>query len=277
MIGDVGSRLQASGFRRRFSSRLPLAITAVTSIGLLAYGPIAQFVDYHSFADGRVMLGVPHAGDVLSNAGFAIVGIWGLERLYRARRHPPGRAGLPGYVLFCLSLMLTALGSTFYHLAPDDARLVWDRLPIATACAGLLAGVRAEASPRRHELLATAILTAAAVASVLWWQVTDRAGEGDLRPYLLIQALPLVLIPVWQWTSHAAVTRRIAFGVAILLYVAAKIAELNDHVLYSALGFISGHTLKHLLATMAAAVIVGEITRASLDHAQAPSSNLGPS
>ena len=48
---------------------VPSAVTIVASLALLAYGPIHQFADYHSFADQRVWLGVPRAGDVLSNVG----------------------------------------------------------------------------------------------------------------------------------------------------------------------------------------------------------------
>ncbi|MDM5181921.1 hypothetical protein PO883_32625 [Massilia sp. DJPM01] len=36
-----------------------------------------------------------------------------------------------------LLIGLTAFGSSWYHLAPDDTRLVWDRLPIALACVSL--------------------------------------------------------------------------------------------------------------------------------------------
>jgi hypothetical protein len=65
-----------------------------------------------------------------------------------------------------------------------------------------------------------------------------------------------VLIPLWLWIHGAPRRDRLAFGVALMLYVLAKWAELNDHALLDALGGISGHTIKHLLATAAAAVIV---------------------
>ena len=257
MTDRVGSGLHASGSAQHWLlERLPLIVTVVASVGLLAYGPIGQLENYHAFADQRVALGIPHAGDVVSNVGFAIVGVWGLQRLWSLRLRPAMAAGLAGYALFCLSLVLTSAGSTFYHLAPDNTRLVWDRLPIALACAGLLAAVRAESRTGANGALTTAVLALAAIASVLWWSITDRTGAGDLRPYLLLQLLPLVLIPLWQWTSGAAKADRMAFGLAILLYILAKAAELADHALYSALGSISGHTLKHLLATAAAAVLV---------------------
>ena len=100
------------------------------------------------------------------------------------------------------------------------------------------------------------------VASVAWWHVTNDGGDGDLRPYLMLQGLPLLLIPLWQRLYRAALADRLAFGAALFLYVAAKAAELLDHQLLAQLGgALSGHTLKHLLATLAAALIVGRLVR----------------
>ena len=245
----------------RFLRHLPLLLVLCAGLGLFLHGPIAQPERYHEFADRRAIFGLTNAADVLSNAGFAIVGLWGLARLYPARAHPLLSVAWPGYCMFLVALVLTAAGSTFYHLAPDNARLVWDRVPIALACAGLLAGVRADCRPETNTRLAAALLAIAAVASVLWWRLTDIAGTGDLRPYLLIQGLPLVLIPVWHAVYAAPRDERLAFAAAILLYVAAKAAELYDEALFSALGGLGGHTVKHLLATASAAVIAFQLTR----------------
>ena len=245
----------------RFFFHLPLLIVLCGALGLLLYGPIVQPERYHEFADRRAMLGVQNGADVLSNAGFAIVGMWGLARLWPARAHRALSGAWPGYCLFLAALVLTTAGSVLYHLAPDNARLVWDRLPIALACAGLLAAVRADSRPDTNGVLAAALLGVAALASVAWWRFTDIAGAGDLRPYGLVQASPLVLIPVWHAIYGAPRDERIAFGAAILLYVAAKAAELNDQALFSALEWLSGHTLKHLLATAASAAITFQLIR----------------
>jgi len=105
------------------------------------------------------------------------------------------------------------------------------------------------------------VLCAAALASVAWWAITERTGIGDLRPYLLLQAAPLVLVPLWQAIHRAPRADRLAFAAAILLYVVAKAAELADHTLYTTLGVVSGHTLKHLLAAAAAAVVTARLIR----------------
>jgi len=245
----------------RLLARLPLLITVALVIALLVHGPIAQLAHYHDFADQRSGFGLPNLADVLSNAGFALLGVWGLCSLWSKRRAPEIRAGWPGYCLFLVALTLTAFGSGYYHLAPDNARLVWDRLPIALACAGLLAGVRAETHAPSNARLVTALLACCAVASVAWWHFTELQGTGDLRPYLLLQGLPLILIPLWQATHRAPSADRRAFALALLLYVAAKLAELHDHELLAMLGWISGHTLKHLLATGAAAVLIGRLVQ----------------
>jgi hypothetical protein len=235
--------------------RLPALLIVAAVCGLWLHGPIPQWPHYHDFADQRVLLGVPHGADVLSNLGFAAVGLLALLRLWPARRHPRLARGWPGYQLFLIALVLTAIGSSFYHLHPDNSRLVWDRLPIALACAGLLAAVYAESCPRADARRTTLLLALAAGLSVAWWYVTDQQGQGDLRPYLLLQALPLVLIPLWQAVHDAPRADRVAFGVAIALYAAAKMAELHDREVLTALGWISGHTIKHLLATASGAVL----------------------
>ncbi len=237
---------------------LPLLLTVLLAAAALVHGPIAQPAGYHDFADQHVVFGIPHFADVISNLGFALTALWGWMRLVPARSHSDIRSGWAGYRLFLIGLFLTALGSSWYHLAPDNASLVWDRLPIALACGGLLAGVLGDVRHRNSGRLAS-WLALAAFASVAWWVITDRAGHGDLRPYLLLQVLPIVLIPLWQWIYDMPRADRLAFGGALALYVVAKFAELYDHEVATALGAVSGHTLKHLLATAAAALIVARL------------------
>ena len=256
---------------KRLLIQLPLLVVLALSALLLAGGPIAQMAGYHQFADQSVLLGVPHGADVFSNLGFALVAIWGLLRLWPMQGVPALDAGRHGYRLFLVGLLLTSIGSAFYHLAPDNARLVWDRLPIALACAGLLAGVRAECRNQPSARAATLWLGLFAVASVAWWAVTEQRGAGDLRPYVLLQGLPLLLIPLWQWIYRAPPHDKLAFGCAIALYVAAKFAERGDHALLAALGVVSGHTLKHLLATAAAAVLVARLVERQRAARQHPS------
>ncbi len=231
---------------------LALYLAGLLIAAMVFAGPIGQPAHYHAFADQRLLLGIPHAADVLSNLGFLAVGLYGLLLLLR------GRVRTPAYAVFFGALVLTALGSSWYHLAPDNARLVWDRLPIALACAALLAAALQEGYPaRRHAATWLAGLTLFGAASVFWWSLT-----ADLRPYLLIQIAPLVLIPALQWQTNAPPARRKAFGIAIGLYVLAKVFELGDAAVFETVHALSGHTVKHVLATLAAYVLVKQSSTA---------------
>ncbi len=214
-------------------------ILGALAVAMLWHGPIAQPASYHHFADERAFLGIPRAGDVLSNLGFALVGAWGLAK------------AAPELRVFSWALLLTAFGSGWYHLAPDDARLVWDRIPIALACAGLLAAMSARTGGKLARPLPLAALSIAAIATVPWWSAT-----GDLRPYILVQVAPLVLIPVWQALRQSPRKERFAFAATIALYALAKVAEFADRAIFETTGLASGHTLKHLLAAAAAWAIL---------------------
>src|SRR5438270_13600340 len=149
----------AKGWKRWVPELVVLAV----AIAMLAYGPIHQPADYHRFADARMLLGIPKAADVLSSFGFLLVALWGALEW---RNSPPRDAIRPGFALFLIALALAAAGSGYYHLAPDNTRLVWDRLPIALACAGLLTAAHAETQPQRHPRALPEALTLVGVASV---------------------------------------------------------------------------------------------------------------
>lgn len=221
---------------------IALYLALFLSAAMLLAGPILQPAGYHSFADARALAGLANGADVLSNLGFLAVGWYGLLRVRPTR---------PAHCMFFVAILMTAFGSSWYHLAPDDTRLLWDRLPIALACMSLLAASLHDAFPGRCAPLPTlAVLCGLGVASVLWW-----SASGNLGPYLLLQLAPLVLVPVLQWQADAPRAQRRAFGIAIGLYVLAKLCELADGAILGALHAVSGHTLKHLLATLAALVL----------------------
>ncbi|QYF93196.1 hypothetical protein KY495_21325 [Massilia sp. PAMC28688] len=237
--------------RPRVAPFVALALMAA----LVLSGPIAQPHDYHAFADQRALFGIARGADVLSNFGFLLVAAYGLVALRRGSAADPAR---PAYAVFFAAIGLTAIGSGWYHLAPDDARLLWDRMPIAVACAALLAATMRDACRGAAAAMALPALVAFGIGSVLWWSWT-----GDLRYYLLIQGAPLVLIPVLQWQARAPMAQRTAFFIAIVLYVWAKLFEVADHAVLDALDVMSGHTIKHVLATLAAFVLARQFARRS--------------
>src|SRR5262249_20009461 len=121
-----------------------LVFAAIMCTIVALSGPrLAQPLGYHRFADTRAFFGVPNALGVLSTAPFAIVGIASLFVVFRVHTfvNPVERWS---YVVLFAGVTLTAFGSAYYHLAPDNDRLVWDRLPMAVGFMGLLAAIVAE-------------------------------------------------------------------------------------------------------------------------------------
>src|SRR5712691_5914887 len=111
-----------------------LGVTAAAVAAACLVPPIPQDPAYHRFADTRPMSGVPNAWAVLSNLPFVLVGLAGLRQVLTA----PAGAAAPfvesrerwPYALFFAGVALTGVGSGYYHWAHDNARLVWDRLPL---------------------------------------------------------------------------------------------------------------------------------------------------
>ena len=149
-------------------------------------------------------------------------------------------------------IALVCAGSAYYHWAPDNHRLVWDRLPITMVFMAFLSAVIAEHISMRAGALLLPPLLLVGTLSIVYWQRTQLAGHGDLRFYGLVQFLPMLLIPLIMMLFPARYTRSLDLVWVLALYVLAKIFEFLDHSIFSAThGFVSGHTLKHLFAALA--------------------------
>jgi hypothetical protein len=154
-------------------------------------------------------------------------------------------------VVVFAGLLLTGFGSAYYHWAPGNARLAWDRLPLAITVMGLLDATIADRVGVRPALRLLAPLVALAVISVGYWHVTEQRGAGDLRLYALVQFYPLVAVPLLLWLLPPRYTRGGHLLAAAAIYALAKVPELLDRWFLSVTGVVSGHTLKHLLAALA--------------------------
>jgi hypothetical protein len=111
------------------------------------------------------------------------------------------------YFFFFLGVLLTAFGSTYYHWAPDNARLLWDRLPMAMGFMGLLAAVLGERMIPALASTTLAPLLGAGIGSVLYWRWTDLAGRDDLRLYGIVQFGSLALVLALCLTEPSRYTR----------------------------------------------------------------------
>ena len=238
-----------------------------TALGLLigitvALAAIAMFVpripqpqSYHAFADRRALWGIRNFGDVVSNVPFAVVGEWGLAFLLRLRggrlsaRFVDRRERWP-YLVFFVGVLLTAFGSSYYHLRPDNARLVWDRLPMTIAFMSLVAALIAERISLRLGLWLLPALLLIGMASVFQWYWTELHGVGDLRFYAFVQLYAVVFLLIVMLLP-SRYTCGSALVVVAGLYVLAKVLETFDAQIFRLGHVVSGHTLKHLAAALA--------------------------
>ena len=234
-----------------------LAVIAV----FVFVAPIPQDPAYHLFADSRTLLGVANFWNVASNLPFLVVGAWGVVYVMR-HGHAVCLPGLElAYVVFFSGVFLTAFGSAYYHLTPANDPLAWDRLPMTIGFAGLFAVIVGEfVSPRVGRMLVIPLLLIG-IVSVEYWIWTEARGVGDLRLYAVVQFLPMVLIPAILLLYRPIVGSSKYFWGMLGFYVLSKIVEFLDVSIFALGGAISGHSLKHLFAAAATAMVLLALMR----------------
>lgn len=228
-----------------------LGFTVIASVVIAALlKPISQDLAYHHFADSNTMVGVFNFLNVISNLPFLIVGVIGLSALKKA--------GVKGtiaviYLVLFTGILLIGFGSAYYHYMPDNNRLVFDRIPMSIVFMAFLSAVVSECINIKAGRILLFPLVILGISSVLWWHNTELQGRGDLRFYLVIQFYPVLIIPVilimFPSPVNAKSWRSLMF--VVIWYVVAKVFEHFDVEIYTATGFISGHTLKHIAAAAA--------------------------
>jgi hypothetical protein len=229
-------------------------LVAFTILGVAAavlLPAMPQPLEYHDFADQRPLLGVANFLDVASNAGFLVAGLAGLVIVARRRtrfEHPAERWP---YAVFFLGVALTAAGSAYYHLAPDNERLFWDRLPMTIAFMSLVAAQISERINVRAGLLLLVPMLLVGAASVVYWIDTERAGAGNVIPYAALQGYAVVALLLIALTRPSRYTRGTDIYLVFACYLAAKLLEHLDREVLGFAQLVSGHTLKHLAAALA--------------------------
>jgi hypothetical protein len=232
---------------------VPIALAAAALVWGLSPPAMVQPQAYHLFADSRPLLGVPNAGDTLSNLAFLVVGVLGLAFLWHeqargAGEHFESTREMRPYWVFFFGVALTSAGSAWYHLAPDDARLVWDRLPMTIAFMSLVAAVAGERlDPRWSEVLLWPLVLLG-LASVVYWRWSALAGFENLRPYLAVQFGSIAVVLAIAALYRSRYTQGALIFALAAAYGAAKVLEVYDRAVYGLGLGVSGHTLKHLAA-----------------------------
>lgn len=237
---------------RNAAVALALSLTALLAMfGFVP--PMPQPQEYHRFADQSLHFGIPHFFDSVSNLLFILAGVAGLRFLAsgRARLAFTDRREALAYWWFFGASVLVGLGSGYYHLAPDDSRLFWDRAAIAMALMSWLAAIVGERIDLAWGRRLLPLLVLAGVGSAVYWLWSESAGRGDLRPYLFMQLVPMLGVPLLLWLYRPRYPGDRDILVVLALYPAALACDFLDKPIAGLLGFVSGHTLKHVLAAAA--------------------------
>jgi hypothetical protein len=160
------------------------------------------------------------------------------------------------YWVYFIGLVLTGIGSSYFHANPNNATLTWDRAALAITFVALFTSILAERVHVACARWALVPLVLFGIGSVFYWDYTERIGEGDLRFYFIVQFYPLFIIPILLLFYPARYTHSGDLLASLLCYGLAKALEILDREVYTGAGFVSGHTLKHLVAGLAAGFIL---------------------
>ena len=224
-----------------------LFVSLIVTMGMLFIGNIPQSLSYHYFADERTMLAIPNFMNVASNALLLVVGVTGFVLIIT---HKIRSGFYQANLLFFVAILVTAIGSAYYHYNPNGETLVWDRLPMTMAFMAFFSIVMDEIVSPTFSKKALMPLVLIGAISIAHWQFTKHIGKEDLRLYVLVQYLPMLLIfLILILYKHSPF--KIITGLVFIVYLIAKTCELMDSAIYEALKIISGHSLKHLFAGIA--------------------------
>ncbi len=243
---------------------LLIALMAIASVLLLLQqGPVSQDLSYHLFADTDRFLNIPNFWNVASNLPYLFIGIAGLYQLLVSRSLIILKGTGIAYFFLFSGVMLVAFGSGYYHLAPDNQSLVWDRLPMTIAFMALFSIIISEFVSVRAGRLLFPLLLLAGIASVIIWHLSEQQGQGDLRFYAVIQFFPMLVIPVILLCFRSRCSHVAAYWILLAAYLAAKLLEYFDASVFQIPGLISGHSIKHLVSALGLYVLLLALTRRS--------------
>jgi hypothetical protein len=217
--------------------------------------PIAQDLSYHAYADGREYLGLTNFFNIISNSPFLIIGVLGLWLHRQGKLQVISELNVV-YKAFFLGLIFTSFSSSYYHLDPTNVTLTGDRLGLAILFASffsIVVGELISASISKKIFWGLMILS---MGSVLYWHVSELLGTGDLRPYAVVQFLPIFLFPIILMKYKSIYSHQYIYWIFISIYLLAKVFEIFDPQIAATLGGFGGHAIKHLLSAASCALLL---------------------
>lgn len=237
-----------------------LLITIAGIISLLFIGPIAQNQEYHFFADQRTLFSIPNFWNVTSNIPFLIAGIFGIFYCFRETDKLIDYQSVAPILVFYIGILLTGIGSTYYHLNPSIETIFWDRLPMTISFMAFFTIVISEFISKKLALKLFIPLLTFGILSLLYWQITESKGVGDLRFYILVQFLPIILI-IAILIIYKNSNGTTLYYTVLSTYILAKLFEINDTLIFSTNHIISGHSIKHIIAAVAPLIFLFGISK----------------
>ena len=225
-------------------------LTSITIIGIaivFSMNPIAQSIDYHNFIDSKTIFNIPNFYNVISNFGFILLGCFGFTKAITKNKK--------SYLLYFLlgGILLTGIGSGYYHWHPNNTTLVFDRLPMVIVFMTFFTFIISNYISSKNRGTYHITFLGVGIASVLYWSYTERLGVGDLRPYALVQFLPMLLIPLIIFLYRNKNNHSYYIFPVLSFYALAKLSEHFDKFIYTfSKETISGHSIKHVFAAIAA-------------------------
>lgn len=230
-----------------------ILFTTCCIVTAFSFKPIAQDSAYHHFADQRKIFGVSNFYNVITNLPFLIIGVMGLISFIKRDQN---RFTSIAYLALFIGVIGIGLGSAWYHYNPNNATLVWDRIPMTVTFMSYFSIILSRYVNVRFGRILLFPMLIIGVFSVFYWYFSEQQGSGDLRLYALVQFYPMICIPFVLVLYPASKSVRIKIFSVILVYVIAKLAEHGDEMIYNFHRVISGHSLKHLLASASVWLIV---------------------
>ena len=235
-----------------------------------------QPIAYHDFADKRVAYGIENFLDVTSNLAFTAAGLAGLVMVLRPRTCFASPAERWPYLVFAVGVLATGAGSCYYHLAPDNETLFWDRLPMTISFMSLIAAQIVDRVDARAGLLALVPMLVVGVATAVYWIVSERLGRGNVVPYAVLQAYSVIVMLKLAAMHPSRYTHGNAIYAVFVGYLLAKGFEHFDRQIFELTGAVSGHTLKHVAAGVAGLPLVWMLWSRQLVSRLAPAAGSAP-
>lgn len=228
---------------------LLVVVALICSTAVFFLEPIPQDNSFHHFADTRNIFSIENFWNVVSNIFFLVIGVAGVQRLL-LNKVMLVKETKTAYYIFFTAVLLIAVGSAWYHYHPGNGTLVWDRLPMTMAFMSLLSIALAEFVNITAGRAGLILFLLIGIGSIAWWQYGELHHHGDLRPYALVQFLPIILLTLLFLFGHS-VFNKWGYIALFVCYLLAKLTEHFDVAIFNLThGQIAGHLAKHLLTAI---------------------------